>query len=73
MMNIQSGMIVICQDADNVEKYVKKNAAYVVNKVSHRGNLLSLEGVGITLASCRFVPASSTPQSESELANASNQ
>lgn len=55
------GMIVVCQDDENVEAMIQKNKVYTVNDVSHRGALLKLAGVPACLASSRFVPVTSTP------------
>lgn len=69
----KSGMLVICTDNENIETVVSKDRAYQVRAVSHRGALLSLNGVAVTLASSRFAPATSVGSTPVEMANASNQ
>ncbi len=70
---IQAGMLVTCQDADNVENYVTKHHCYLVEAVTERGSLLRLSGVPIVLASSRFGVVVSSPPDASEFAHASNQ
>jgi hypothetical protein len=68
---VQAGMMVVCQDNEQVETFIKKDHPYVVLAVSHRGALIKVEGVSPYLATSRFRlhPTSSGPM---ELANASN-
>jgi hypothetical protein len=69
---LKVGMTVVCTDDQNVQQYVKKNEKYRVEGVIHRGTLLKVEGVAITLASCRFKGLASTPPETMEFANAGN-
>lgn len=69
----ESGMTVVCRDDQDAEKFVIKNQTYRVTEVNHRGALLKLRGVQISLASSRFAPVSSAPSNAAELANASGQ
>lgn len=69
-MNLKCGMTVVCQDDENVESLVKRDHLYVVREISHRGALIKLRGVDVSLASCRFTPVQSSPP-PMELADAS--
>lgn len=66
-------MQVICIDDENIEALVTKNQIYTIKDVSHRGALILLHGLNVSLASNRFVRLNSLPTNSLEIAHASNQ
>lgn len=65
--SLQSGMNVICVDDESIEKYVKRQIIYQVTEVSHRGLLIKLKGIPISLASSRFQSVKSNSSNPMEL------
>ena len=53
---IREGMMVVCTDNEHVEALLTKHKPYIVREVSHRGALLTVQGITATLASSRFAP-----------------
>jgi hypothetical protein len=62
--DFRPGMTVVCNDNQNVEHFVSKDRTYQVAEIQHRGVLLKIEGVNVSLASSRFTPTANTPPTQ---------